>query len=56
MIERLRATFRAEKYEGEGQRLGSWMVLVVVSWEEGGGPSFFKKLLSWSCRVSSAFT
>jgi len=32
LIERVRATMLAEKYEREGQRLGVIMVLVIVSY------------------------
>jgi hypothetical protein len=31
MAERVRATMMAQKYEGEGQQLGIWMVSIVVS-------------------------
>jgi len=30
LVERVRATLLAEKYEQEGQRLGIWMVAAIV--------------------------
>jgi hypothetical protein len=30
MVERIRATLLAEKYENEGQKLGIWMVATIV--------------------------